>query len=206
VSTVRVEASGTGRGPIPWATLAVAVLAGAMLLWPGAARAAVFDRARLEAGEWWRLWTGQFVHFGIGHLAWNLAVVLPAGIWAERIAPWRTRGFFLFAPAAIGGILFAFDPLLYRYAGLSGLVAGVVTLLAMTQLTRPQPDDRWFWRAVLGLLGAKIIYEALAARAIFVRFDEATIQPVPLAHLAGVFCGLAAHRIGRRRAARWARK
>jgi rhomboid family GlyGly-CTERM serine protease len=203
VSNARVEKTAAPqRGSFPWATLAVAVITGIMLLWPGAARVAIFDRARLEAGDWWRLWSGNFVHFGIGHLAWNLVVILPAGIWAERIVPVRTRGFFLFAPGAIGGVLFAFDPLLLRYAGLSGMVAGVVTLLAMTQLTRPQTDDRWFWRIVLGLLGAKIIYEALAARAIFVRFDEATAQPVPLAHLAGVFCGLAAHTIGRRRGAR----
>lgn len=173
----------------PWATLAVTLLAsGVALAEPRVADALIFDRLRVMDGEWWRLFTAHWVHFSPSHLLWNLIVIVPAGVWVERLAPARTRLLFLFSPIVIGGMLFLADPSLMRYAGLSGVAAAVIALLAQTQLSTEGGTDRWFWRAVLAAVGIKIGVELLLGQPAFARFADASIRPVPLAHLAGVVC------------------
>jgi len=168
----------------------VALLAIGVHVWPGAEDAAIFERQRVAAGEAWRLWTGHFAHFGASHLFWNLAVLVPAGGWLERIAPWRARFFFLLAPAVIGAALFLLDPSLQRYAGLSGVAAGVLALLAVTQLAHSR-EDRWFWRCVLALLAVKVAAEFLAQRPVFARLASPDAHAVPVAHLAGLALAMA---------------
>lgn len=163
--------------------------------------ALLLERAAVLRGEWWRLWTGQLVHFGAGHLLWNLAVLVPAGVWAERLAPGRTRLLLALAPGVIGGGLLAFDPGLARYGGLSGLAAAVLALLALEKLAVPARAgaDRWCWRAVLALLAVKLLAEMFAGSAVFARFASDEVRPVPLAHLVGVACAAAVFFIRRRR-------
>ena len=61
----------------------------ASLLWlvPGTTAPLLYERAALLDGAWWRLWTGHWVHFSMSHLAWNVAVLLGAGAWLERLQP-----------------------------------------------------------------------------------------------------------------------
>ncbi|MDB6094210.1 MAG: Rhomboid family protein [Verrucomicrobia bacterium] len=177
---------------MPWATLIVAAAAGAVFTDDPVAEKLVYLRTAIVRGEFWRLWTGNLVHFSASHLAWNLAVLLPAGIWAERIAPSRTRWFFALAPAIIGLALLILDPSLAYYGGLSGLAAGALTLLALTQLAR-KPTDPWFWWAVLVLLALKIVVESSAGSTIFPRFNSSDVRTVPLAHAAGIVAALLIH-------------
>lgn len=184
----------------PWGTTIAVAAALSVYFLPEAAGALIFDRIAINRGEWWRLVTGHWVHFGPSHLLWNLAVLLPAGIWAERLAPSRLRGLLLLAPVVIGAALFWADPRLETYGGLSGLAAAVLAFLAVVQLRAKCPDP-WFWRAVLGLLVLKIVAEFLAERPLFARFVSPDLHPVPLAHLAGVACAAALVWPGRRRVA-----
>ncbi len=175
---------------VPWATSLAAATALALHFAPTAAPALVYDRAAIFAGEVWRLWTGHEVHWGTAHLGWNLAVFVPAGVWAERLAPSRTRLFLALAPGVISFALLVFAPTLARYAGLSGLASGLLALLAFTQLSA-RPAERWFWGSVLALLALKIGAELFADHPLFARFTDPAIRPVPLAHAAGVlFAGL----------------
>ena len=100
----------------------MAVLALAVQAWPGAEDALEINRAFSRV--WSRLWTAYIVHFGGSHLFWNLAIFLPAGIWAERLVPWRTRFFYLVGSPFIGLVLLAFDREMANYRGLSGVAAG----------------------------------------------------------------------------------
>ena len=181
---------------LPWGTAAVALLALGVYAIPSAEAALIFERDRLQAGQAWRLWTAHFVHFGASHLFWNLAVFLPAAGWLESLVPARARWFFLLAPASIGVALYLLDPTLQRYAGLSGVVAGTLALLALTQLALKR-EDRWFWRCVIALLALKILAEYLAERPVFARFAAAGTHAVPLAHLVGVALAVALHARGR---------
>lgn len=174
---------------MPWATLAIAVAAVALKFWPEAEATLGYERAQIAAAQHWRLWTAHLIHFGWLHLFWNLVVFVPAGIWAERLMPDRFRLLLLLGPGAIGLALYGLDPALARYAGLSGVAAGVVTFLALAQLRRGTPD-RWFWRAVLVVVAAKIGIEFALTQPLFARFSEDGIRAVPLAHASGAIAAI----------------
>jgi rhomboid family GlyGly-CTERM serine protease len=171
---------------VPWATSAIVALALAAYFWPASERMFEFDRAAISAGEFWRLGTSHLVHYSASHLFWNTLVLGIAGGWAERIAPWRTRIYYLIAPWLIGGALLALDSSLQRYAGLSGIAAGALALLTIIQLRRAKPADKYFWRGILLLLGAKIALELFSHEPAFARFASNEIRSVPLAHLTGI--------------------
>jgi rhomboid family GlyGly-CTERM serine protease len=184
---------------LPWATALILVAAVVATASPAVGEAFEFERDKILAGQWWRLWSAHLAHFGWSHFAWNAAVFALTGAWAERIAPQTTRVLYVVAPPVIGVALLALDVELQRYAGLSGLAAGTLTLLALTQLAPPPAADRWFWRAVLGLLLAKIAFEVTARQPAFARFTSADIRPVPTAHVAGALAAAWLHFRGRRR-------
>jgi rhomboid family GlyGly-CTERM serine protease len=191
-----LKTADTSPGRAPWAALAVSLLAVSLWFWPRGSAWLVYERERVLAGEWWRLLTGHGVHWSANHLGWNLAVFLPAGIWAERSAPASARWFLALAPAVIGVVLLVGDPALVRYAGLSGIVNGMLTLLALEKLAEATAD-RWLWHGVLALLLLKIAIEFWVGQPLFVRAGESGFQPVPLAHLAGIVCAVTVHRARR---------
>jgi rhomboid family GlyGly-CTERM serine protease len=182
----------TPAGPRRWwvrapATWLAAGAAGLVAVLPDAAAALLFDREAIRAGALWRLGTGHFVHFGAAHLAWNLAVVLAAGLWVESIAPGRSRFFWLSAPWVVGLVLLAGDPALVRFAGLSGLATGLVVLLGAEEL-RAGGRRRAAGGVLLALAAAKLGAEAAGFDG-FVRFADPAIRGVPLAHAAGAGWG-----------------
>ena len=176
----------TTRGT-PWTTLLLTTLATTAFFRTEASRQLTFERGLVLHGEWWRLWTAHFVHFGASHLGWNLAVFVPAAAWAERLEPGRTRLFLALAPGIIGTVLLVLDPALARYAGLSGVAAGALALLQL----RAGDGHRRFWWGVLALLTLKIIVETASRQPLLAALGTADAQPVPLAHLSGVACALA---------------
>jgi rhomboid family GlyGly-CTERM serine protease len=148
-----------------------------------------YDRLKVvTAGEWWRLFTGSFVHFSGRELVLNAAVLLPAGVWAERVSPGRARALWLLAPLLVGGVVYGFLPDVGRFAGLSGLAAGMVAFLALAQL-RTESGDRWFWRGVLVLLALKIGAEAVLASRLMSTVPDPTRRAEALIHLAGMSAG-----------------
>jgi rhomboid family GlyGly-CTERM serine protease len=177
---------------VPWTTPLAAGLAVVVQWQPAVAPALLYERARILDGEAWRLWTGHWVHLSAAHLLWNLAVLVPAGVWAERIAPQGTRLLFGAAPGLIGLVLLAFVPGLESYGGLSGLASGLLAGLAFNRLAAER-TERWFWWSVLGLLAVKIGVETFADQAIFARFAHGEIRAVPLAHVAGVLAAAVGH-------------
>lgn len=172
----------------PWATLLIAGLTGLVLAVPSGETAGFYEREPILRGEVWRLWTGHLAHFGAVHLGWNLAVLLSAGCWLERFNPARTRWFYLVCPLVISLVLLAFDRSLDRYAGLSGLAAGTLVLLACRQLLVGSGEPEWVWLGVLGLVGAKIAWETATGEPLLI--DGHRFRAVPLAHLAGALCGV----------------
>jgi rhomboid family GlyGly-CTERM serine protease len=172
---------------VPWLTLATAVLALFLYLLAGpAAPELVYDRAAVEAGQWWRLLTGHLVHSDASHLGWDLAGLLILGWLFERRLPgWKITVVLLSGMMAVDAWLW-WGPAPLRYCGMSGFLN---TLLAsgLVQQWRTNRD----WLLPLVGLGAifKIIWEALHGQALF----TATAWPsVPLAHAAGFAGGVLA--------------
>jgi rhomboid family GlyGly-CTERM serine protease len=158
-------------------------------VWPAAHAQALYVRSAIFGGEWWRLFTGNFTHFGVSHLAWNLVVLVPTGVWLERRWPRPGRRFMLMLPWAIGLALLIFEPRLEVYAGLSGVVIGLVALLGL-QLRRHSPADRWWANALLLLVLIKLAAEGVKSGPLFAQFSDRAIGVVLLAHLAGVVSAL----------------
>jgi len=169
--------------PVPWATLLVALAAVLSRAGSGWEDGLVLERA-VASAQGWRFWTGHLVHVSSGHLGWNIAVFGAAGGWLEMLAPRAVRLYLLWAPPVIGAAIFAVDQEIGRYAGLSGIAAGLVVALALTQLTRRE-ESRPLWAAVLGLVAVKILYETMSGSAVLTE----GFRPVPTAHIAGGIAG-----------------
>ena len=116
-------------------TLAVVAVCSLLFLLPDTVQAALaLDRHALGAGEFWRLWSGHFVHFDLRHAAFDLATLGLVASVAEREWGRRpTMAIYALAPALIslGTLGIAED--LYLYRGSSGLAAlfGVGAAIAL---------------------------------------------------------------------------
>lgn len=168
------------RAPLLLFALPAALVA----LWPGARELLVLDRTALAGGQLWRLWTGHWVHFSGSHLLWNLAVLVVAGAWLERVRPGRLWRHGLFAAPCIGLAVLACEPGLHLYGGLSGLATGVVVLLALHQLRTPDAP-RLLWAVVFALVAAKSVYDLASPDALFTRYDLPGVRTASTAHAAG---------------------
>ncbi|SRR6056297_1727045 len=125
--------------------------------WAAAMDELALIRDAAAAGEWWRLWTGHLVHTGVGHLGWNLTALSILGFAAFRTGLVRAAFIYLVLsmPLISGGLLLLL-PALQWYAGLSGVLHGLVALIL---IARPA---RVAWLG-LGLLAAKLVVEAAGA-------------------------------------------
>ncbi|MBE8716824.1 rhombosortase [Cellvibrio polysaccharolyticus] len=148
-----------------------------------------FDRNAIAQGEWWRLISSQFIHYGVYHLLMNAAalVIINAALWRDAAVKHYLAT--LITCLAVTGIgLWFFDPELFFYAGLSGTLHGLI--IAGLLLTLPQTPT--INALALLVIWGKVIYEHTPW------FDpQHALLPVPVAvdaHLwgavAGTFAGL----------------
>ncbi len=137
-------------------------------------------RDAVNAGEWWRLWSAHLVHTDSQHLGWNLGLLLVLGTVAHRAKMVRaTLIYLLFSMPLISLGLLVLYPELQWYAGLSGVLHGLIALIL---LARFHPAA---WLG-LGLLATKLTLE------------QANLWPAPTtgysvvseAHVLGFLCGM----------------
>ena len=124
-------AEGSPRSPAVWMPPALLVLASTLLELGGSGitEALRYDRAAVEAGEWWRLLSANFVHLGWWHLFLNaLSLVLLVMLCPERLSAmeWLRRILVLSLGMSLG--LHWFVPTLGSYVGLSGMIYGLFLL------------------------------------------------------------------------------
>jgi rhomboid family GlyGly-CTERM serine protease len=147
-----------------------------------------YDRMALEQGEYWRLVSGHLVHLGLGHLWPNLVALVVIALLLEgafRAADWIVVG--VVSGAAIDVGLFAFDPGVQWYVGLSGVLHGYVAAGALSLLL-----TRQMLGAVLGIgIAGKIVFEQTFGP---VPFTAASVggPVIVAAHLYGASSGLLA--------------
>jgi rhomboid family GlyGly-CTERM serine protease len=157
-----------------------------------------YEREALEHGEYWRLVSGHLVHLGAGHLWPNVAALAILGLLFEdafRNADWWRVS--AASAAAIDLGLYALQPGVTWYVGLSGVLHGIVAAGALVLALRRQRVG-----VVLAVaLAAKLVFEQLVGPMPFTA--ESVGGPVVVAaHLYGAVGGLlaqAAAEIARRR-------
>ncbi|WP_185234128.1 rhombosortase [Teredinibacter franksiae] len=150
----------------------------------------LYQREAVFAGQWWRLLTGHLVHLGVLHGLLNIAglLMLVAGFpGLLRPVTWWIVGLLLAVGISIGFVLI--KPELSFYAGLSGVLHGLFTLLLIVALAqKPFQANRLLW-VVLGLLLAKLGYEQLPDYSAGY-IEQAMAAPVIVdAHLFGAVLG-----------------
>ncbi|TVR53078.1 MAG: rhombosortase [Puniceicoccaceae bacterium] len=137
----------------PWFSFGLAAAVGGLAVLPWTVREALlWKREAILAGEWWRLWTGHWVHFSGEHLGLNLLLGVLAAGWLERRRPgWLLAAILLLAPLLALGLLVS-APGMAAYGGLSGLNCALLALAAFAS-RGSGAADRWAGRAAgMGLL------------------------------------------------------
>jgi len=173
------------RAPI-W-TLAVIGTAILVQLIPDAAALLLQERNAVQAGQWWRLFTGNFVHHSGGHLFWNSFMIGVAGCLLESRHRAAMPACLFFAATLVGPGLHLCLENMDSYAGLSGIATALVTCLVLLNLSNGLQ-----WQLALGLLTLKLTADFLLPGSLFVSFPEPEVRSVPLAHLLGAVAGIAA--------------
>lgn len=120
-------------------------------------------------GQWWRIVTCCFLHFGIIHLGMNMYVLFQAGPFTERLFG-RLRYIVLYMLAGVGGSLVSLWIHPYAVgAGASGAIFGVYGGLLAFLLTHrsviPAQSLRQIAQSALIFLGYNFIY-GLSSRTI----------------------------------------
>ena len=144
----------------------------------------IYDREAILAGEVWRLFTGNWVHFSASHLVLDLVVLGVAGAIMEsrRAACWPRV--LLLSPWVIGVGLLVCEPRMSFYGGLSGVATAAVVCLALDAL-HSGFIARWAGATVLLLIAAKLAFEWGTGSALFVGTSGTEFVTSPLSHLLG---------------------
>ncbi|HHC74469.1 MAG TPA: rhombosortase [Thiothrix sp.] len=108
--------------PVFFASLALMLL---LLLLQTVQPELLFQRERIDAGEWWRIWTGSLVHTNYVHYALNMLGLLLLLLLFQALISIRVAFFGLFVLiTGVGLGLYFFSPDLMWYAGLSSALYG----------------------------------------------------------------------------------
>lgn len=144
-----------------------------------------FDRSAINAGQWWRLFSGQLIHYGVYHLLMNLsALILISFIFLPTISLARYCLLFSTCASSVGLGLYYCNPELGYYAGLSGVLHGLLVAgLLLTFFETPK-----FNALALLAVTAKLLHEQSQ------NFNtHHPLLPVPIAidaHIYGALAGL----------------
>lgn len=146
-----------------------------------------YDRAAVAAGQWWRLFTGNFVHFGWIHLGLDLA-----GLWllwllvGTRLAGWRWLAATLAGAWAVGLGLWWAWPQVGWYVGISGVAhtywAAGALLLSLA--------GAWEGWVLLLLLAGKLAWEQASGSGLPTSAALLHEPVLTAAHLIGAIAGM----------------
>ena len=151
---------------------------------PASRQALGYQREALEAGQWWRLLTGNFVHLDLEHALLNgLGLVLMWALFARDHAPWRWLAIYLGSALAVTLGLWFFSPEIRWYVGASGALHGVMAAGTVVHLRRGDLDG---WILAVFIV-AKLAYEQLAGAMPFAGSPDTVVD----AHLYGAVGGIA---------------
>jgi len=123
--------------------------------WPDVIR---YERAGLDAGELWRIITGNFVHLNWGHFGLNTAgLVFVMAIFAEDWSPFDWMAQLLISALAVGLGLHYLSLDIPWCVGLSGVLHGMFVYGAVGLAIRRISVAKWL---IIGV-SAKLLWEQL---------------------------------------------
>lgn len=96
-----------------------------------------YDRAGLQAGQWWRVVSAHFVHLDPNHALLNgMGVVLMWALFARDYSPLRWAAIYLVSSLCISAGLWLWNPEVAYYVGASGSLHGVMAAGTVAHVRR----------------------------------------------------------------------
>lgn len=149
-----------------------------------------YNREAILSGEWWRLWTGHFVHFTSMHAWTNCVLLFLLTVALGRIGPWRlVLGLFVVGPVAISFALMILVPEMVAYRGASALAALLLAVCAGHAFEKARGMSAFLLGMLLVAWSAKLFLEVT---------DGTNFSNLPTgihvawqAHIAGILMGIA---------------
>lgn len=144
-----------------------------------------FERELILQGQWWRLLTGQWVHWGVMHTLMNIA-----GVWllwllfAEYSTGWRYLLVIVFIMLASNFGMLLFDPKIEHYVGFSGTLYGLFAWGAVHDIRHKVPFGWLLLAGVCVKVGYDVIFGAVSL------VGQSADNLAVSAHLFGVVGGL----------------
>ena len=134
-------------------------------------------------GEYWRMFTGHFVHFTRSHMVTNLAALGILLMIMQRSSRWQLFWLGLATPIVLGATLYLARPELAAYGGLSGWIAALfMTVAAERALSRTWTGH--FFRVGIVLFIAKLVIEFSLGRSLMTDLGHGVLVE-PAAHAIG---------------------
>ncbi len=126
------------------------------------AHGAMYPPAVLYGGEWHRLLTSAFIHFGISHLINNMILLVCLGSYLER-AYGKVRFLVLYLVCAVGSSLVSMGHMLYTQdiavsGGASGVVFGMIGALLFLVLKNKGRFEDLSLRRFLLMMALSLYY------------------------------------------------
>ena len=144
-----------------------------------------FDREAIADGQYWRIVTGQWLHFGINHSLMNaacLALVQWQLLSTLSLRHWLGIQSVLMLSVGLG--LYFFSPQVVIYRGYSGAFCGLLAYAALCNLA----ESRWMSLLFIGLL-VKIISEQMPGYNLYYLQPIIGVAVATDAHLYGFISG-----------------
>ena len=174
-----------------WGSTALGALVVAALLVqcsPGAQAVLEFDRDAIRDGQWWRVATGNFVHYDWTHLAANLGT-FAALAW---VAACRFRGALVvvaLSAATVGAGVYLGAGDIATYRGVSGVDCALLAWLLLTLARHERGRHAAAWIALLAVVAAKFTLEAVTGGPLLPTSAPAGVAVVSVTHLTGLATG-----------------
>lgn len=113
-----------------------------------------YDRDLIEAGEFWRLFSANFVHLSSNHMLMNLSVfVLASLLFRPNTGTLMWLCTIVILSLAVGLGLYFFDEQVVRYVGFSGVLYGLFVYGLLISLK----DNPWLYLLCLIFVVYKVI-------------------------------------------------
>ena len=137
--------------------------------------------------QFWRLWTGHWVHVGWIHYLLNMLAFACFPFIFPHVRIWHLAVLLVVLPVCISLSFYYVFPDIEAYAGLSGVLHGAYVAVALVHLS--YAHERKFAAVVLGLIALKLIWENTIGNT---GTAELIGSPVLVeAHLLGALWGMA---------------
>ena len=159
-SPIRVTQSLAIANAVIW--VVVSLYTGSLALWGGGLTDVHYDFALhggfVDRGEWWRLVTSAFLHYGLIHMGMNVFILVLLGRMLEpAIGGWRML--LLYAVSLTGGALGALivEPNAFT-AGASGAVYGLAGAVVIAERAS---GVRWQDSGIFAFLAINLVFSFL---------------------------------------------